>query len=253
MPQQPRAPRGPKRPASGKSSGARSAPLALRSRGLLVGYGESAESAVCPPIDVAVGAGAGLAVVGANGSGKSTFLRAVVGLLPPLGGRVEVLGREVDEREAEFRAAVATVMDEDTAFPALTVREHLLLLARGHGVAKASSLVTDLVEEFGIAERQDAMPTALSSGQRRRMLLAAAFVRPHRLLVMDEPEQRLDAGARDRLGKRLAAERANGVTVVMATHDPALVSAVASRSLLITEQAATVASPQAALDLIAAL
>ncbi|TNU74002.1 ABC transporter ATP-binding protein [Miniimonas arenae] len=225
---------------------------ALRSQGLLVGYGESAATAVCPPIDVSVPPGAGLAVVGANGSGKSTFLRAVVGLLAPLGGKVEVFGREVDEREAEFRSAVATVMDEDAAFPALTVREHLLLLARGHGVAKASDLVTELVDEFGLGERQRAMPAALSSGQRRRMLLAAAFVRPRKLLVLDEPEQRLDAGMRDRLVTRLRAERAAGVTVVMATHDPALVGA-ASHALLLTESSVRSTKPAQALAFIEAL
>lgn len=225
-------------------------PAALRTRGLLVGYGESTESAVCPPINLTLAPGRALAVVGANGSGKSTMLRAIVGLLPPLAGEVEVLGRAVDEREAGFRAAVATVMDEDAAFPALTVREHLLLLARGHGMERASDLVTELLEEFGLTERQRAMPTALSSGQRRRMLLAAAFVRPRKLLVMDEPEQRLDAGMRDRLGLRLAAERAAGVTIVMATHDPALVSAVATNALLLSEERAEVARPAAALTLI---
>src|SRR5690625_7879921 len=70
-----------------------------------------------------------------------------------------------------------------------------------------------------ISERQNALPTALSSGQRRRLLLAAAFVRPRTLLVLDEPEQRLDSGMRDRLAERLAAEREAGGGVVMATHD----------------------------------
>ncbi|WP_454295424.1 ABC transporter ATP-binding protein [Salana multivorans] len=232
---------------------AKSSTVMLRARDLLVGYGESAESAVCPPISVTIPPGAALAVVGANGSGKSTFLRAVVGLLPALGGSVELFGRPVDERDPDFRASVATVMDEDAAFPALTVREHLLLLARGHGVAQASDLVTSLTSEFGIAERERAMPTALSSGQRRRMLLAAAFVRPRRVLVLDEPEQRLDAGMRDRLGERLAADRASGVTIVMATHDPVLVKQVATHALVITDDGAKQAKPQAALDLIAML
>lgn len=232
---------------------AKSPPALLRARDLLVGYGENAESAVCPPISVTIPPAAALAVVGANGSGKSTFLRAVVGLLPALRGSIELFGRPVDEREAEFRAAVATVMDEDAAFPALTVREHLLLLARGHGVAQASDLVSDLTREFGIADRERAMPTALSSGQRRRMLLAAAFVRPRRVLVLDEPEQRLDAGMRDRLGARLAAERSKGVSVVMATHDPVFVREVATHALVITDDGARQAKPQAALDLIAKL
>ncbi|PWD49406.1 ABC transporter ATP-binding protein [Serinibacter arcticus] len=226
---------------------------AVRATSLLVGYGESADSAVCPPVTIDVAAGRALAIVGANGTGKSTLLRAIVGLLAPVGGKIEVLGREVDEREAHFRAAVSTVMDEDASFPSLTVREHLLLLARGHGVAQASALVTELIAEFGLTERARAMPTALSSGQRRRMLLASAFVRPRRLLVLDEPEQRLDAGMRDRLAQRLIAERADGVTVVMATHDPALVATVATEALLISEQSARRTSPKDAVAAIEAL
>lgn len=234
--------------AAGKSKGKND--VIVKAQGLLVGYGESADSAVCPPVDFTVRAGQALALVGANGTGKSTLLRAVVGLLPPLAGTVHAFGREVDEREAGFRAATATVMDEDAAFPALTVREHLLLLARGYGVVHASDLVSDLLEEFGIAERERAMPTALSSGQRRRMLLAAAFVRPHRLLVLDEPEQRLDAGMRDRLGERLAAARGDGVAIILATHDPDLVRAVASHAVVLTEDEVRRASPTQAIEAI---
>ncbi|PFG20136.1 ABC transporter ATP-binding protein [Serinibacter salmoneus] len=210
-----------------------SATPAVKATDLLVGYGESTDSAVCPPISFQLPAGRALAVVGANGTGKSTLLRAVAGVLAPLAGRVDVLGTEVDEREATFRAAVSTVMDEDASFPSLTVREHLLLLARGHGVMQASDLVTDLVAEFGLTDRERAMPTALSSGQRRRMLLAAAFVRPRKVLLLDEPEQRLDAGMRDRLAQRLNDERNDGVAIVMATHDPKLVGEVASHALVI--------------------
>lgn len=207
----------------------------LRATDVLVGYGSTAESAVCPPISVGAAAGDVLAVVGANGTGKSTFLRAVAGLLDVLAGKIEIFGRPVDEREARFRADVATVLDDDSYLPALTVREHLLLTARGHGMTGVSDLVTEVIAEFGLTARERALPTALSSGQRRRLLLASAFVRPRQLLVLDEPEQRLDAGMRDRLAARLVAERTRGGTVVMATHDPVLVRGAATRAVLLGE------------------
>ena len=219
-------------------------PPVLRAKEVLVGYGESVESAVCPPISVTLAAGRSLAIIGANGTGKSTFLRAVAGLLQPLRGRVDVFGREVDEREAAFRANVATVLDEDSYFPSLTVREHLLLLARGHGVTHVSELVTELLEEFGLTDRERAVPTALSSGQRRRLLLAAACVRPRRLLLLDEPEQRLDAGMRDRLAERLVAETQAGGSVIMATHDPVLVERASTRVLLLADDAVRVVTPE---------
>lgn len=225
----------------------------VRASKVLVGYGSTPESAVCPPISVSIKPGQALAVVGANGTGKSTFLRAIAGLLEPLGGAIDVLGQPVDERSQRFRAEVATVLDEDSYLPALTLREHLLLTARGHGQSQVSDLVTEVITEFGLLARQHALPTALSSGQRRRLLLASAFVRPRTLMILDEPEQRLDAGMRDRLAERLAAERVAGGGVVLATHDPVLVRTVATTAVVIAEDQVRVLKPDQAASAIEAL
>lgn len=232
---------------------ARKRPTLVRATDVLVGYGSTVESAVCPPISVQVAPGQALAVVGANGTGKSTFLRAVAGLLEPLAGSIEVLGAPVDERARRFRAEVATVLDEDSYLPALTLREHLLLTARGHGATAVSDLVTEVVEEFGLAARQHALPTALSSGQRRRLLLASAFVRPRTLLVLDEPEQRLDPGMRERLAGLLVDDARDGVAVVLATHDPDLVARTGARGLLVGEDACVALDPADAHDALLAV
>ncbi|GAA4429997.1 ABC transporter ATP-binding protein [Georgenia halophila] len=203
----------------------------LAARGLVVGYGLP----VCPPVDLAVRPGEVLAVVGANGTGKSTLLRTLLGHLEPLGGHAELLGVEVDPRSVEVRAAVAQDLGDDAFFPALTVREHLLLTCYGHRVTGASDVVDGLLEEFGLLERSAALPAALSSGQRRRLLLAAALARPRSLLVLDEPEQRLDVGMRKHLVERLAEEREAGGAVLLATHDPAVVTGAATGVLHIGE------------------
>lgn len=207
---------------------------AVVARGLRVGYGETP---VCAPVDLAVAPGEVLAVVGPNGSGKSTVLRTLLGRLAPLGGTVEMLGRPVDERERAFRARVAGVGDDDAYFPGLSVREHLVLLARGHGVVEAGRVVDDVLDRFGITARVDAAPTELSSGQRRRLLLSAAFVRPRDVLVLDEPEQRLDPGTRRLVADLLAAEAARGVAVVLATHDPEVATRAGARGLLVGDEA----------------
>jgi len=222
----------------------------LEARGLRVGY---ADVAVCAPVDLTVAPGDLVVVIGANGSGKSTLLRTVLGLQAPLGGVVRAFGRDVDERERDFRARVAGVLDDDAFFPALTVREHLVLVARGHGVARAGAVVDALLDRFGIADQAGALPSALSSGQRRRFLLASGFARPRELLVLDEPEQRLDPGMRERLAGLLVDDARDGVAVVLATHDPDLVARTGARGLLVGEDACVALDPADAHDALLAV
>ena len=217
---------------------------------LSVGHGSAP---VCAPVDLRLDPGRTLAVVGPNGSGKSTLLRTLVGLLEPLDGIVAFDGAPVDERAAAFRRDVAAVLDDDAFFVSLTGREHLLLTARGHGVAAAEEVVDAEVEAFGLGERADALPSALSSGQRRRLALAGAFVRPARLLVLDEPERRLDAGMRARLATRLASLRDAGTAVLMANHDADVVGTVADEVLVVDDDACRLLDPVEAAGRIAEL
>ena len=212
----------------------------LDAQDLQVGYGGAV---VCAPVTISVAAGTAFGLVGPNGAGKSTVLQTLVGLLPPLGGTVTFDGRTVDEREAPFRRDVATVLDDDAFFPSLTGQEHLLLTARGHGVDDADDVVAAEIAEFGLGERAGALPSALSSGQRRRLALAAAFVRPARLLVLDEPERRLDTQMRRRLAGRLREEVEEGLTVVFASHDPDFLSTLARRVLVVGDEVSRVTGP----------
>ena len=223
--------------------------LVVDARGLAVGYGEVQ---VCAPLDLVLQAGEILAVIGANGSGKSTVLRTILGLLPPVDGVVSVLGREVDERDRRFRSAVAGVLDADAYFPGLTTREHLVLTARGFGVPSAGRVVDEVLETVGISHQADTVPEALSSGQRRRLLLATGFVRPRQLLVLDEPEQRLDVRMRRTLARMLREETVRGGAVLFATHDETLLRETGSPALLVTEEECRLLDPDTAADLLAA-
>ena len=191
---------------------------------------------VCAPVTVRLHPAAALALIGPNGVGKSTVLHTLVGLLAPLAGTVLIDGEPVDERQSSFRRDVAQVLDDDAFFPSLTAREHLLLTARGHGVVAAEAAVDAELAAFGLEDRADALPTKLSSGQRRRLALAAAFVRPARLMVLDEPERRLDADMRQDLAERLAGARDDGLAVLFASHDAAFVQTVADQALLLGEE-----------------
>ncbi|HET7387539.1 MAG TPA: ABC transporter ATP-binding protein [Nocardioidaceae bacterium] len=203
-------------------------PPLLRVRGLTRRFGEIA---VVHDLDLDVAAGHGLALVGRNGAGKSTVLRCIVGADRPTSGSVELNGVRIDERSERIRRDLAVAMDDMDFFPDLSVVEHLDLLARAHGVEDAEAVVDAVLAEVGLVPQSDQLPPTLSSGQRRRLALASAFVRPRRLLVLDEPEQRLDAAGRAWLAERLRAEKADGLGVLLASHDEQLVAAVADATL----------------------
>lgn len=178
--------------------------------------------------------GDAVALTGRNGAGKSTILRMLIGAIRPDEGRVEFEGTRMTETNPDIRRGVATVIDDLDFFPDLSVVEHLDLLARAHGVADPEPAVDAVLEEVQLVAQSGQLPGTLSSGQRRRLALATAFVRPRKLLVLDEPEQRLDVEGVEWLAERLVAERKKGLAIVMASHDPHLVSTVATRSVLVT-------------------
>jgi ABC-2 type transport system ATP-binding protein len=171
-----------------------------------------------------VRAGEAIALTGRNGAGKSTLLRCLIGADRPDDGTVEVCGNKMAETSPQIRRDVATVIDDLDFFPDLSVVEHLDLLARAHGISDPDDVV-DVVPQSG------QLPGTLSSGQRRRLALATAFVRPRKLLILDEPEQRLDTEGVAWLAARLKTERQQGLAIVFASHEPSLVSTVATRTV----------------------
>ncbi|MET3904111.1 ABC transporter ATP-binding protein [Paenarthrobacter sp. 4246] len=205
----------------------------LEADGLLVGY---AGAPVCGEVSASVDTGEVLGIVGVNGAGKSTVARTLAGRQASLAGDVKVHGLLIDPDAVPFRRQVSAVFDDDLFFPSLTVREHLLLIARGHSLDNPEASVEEELDFFGLQGRSHAIPDALSSGQRRRLLLAAGLIRPSSLLILDEPEQRLDPRMRVALGERIAAHAEDGGAVVLVTHDPQLLLATASTCLVIDEE-----------------
>ncbi|MFJ5885880.1 ATP-binding cassette domain-containing protein [Kitasatospora cineracea] len=190
---------------------------------------------VLHPVDLDLAAGECVALLGHNGSGKSTLLRIAAGRDLPTKGTVRFDGLPMNENDPRIRARVAVVGDTVAHYPDLTVREHLLLVAVAHGVADAADWVDQVLENRSLTERADALPSALSSGQLQALLLACALVRPRDLLLLDEPEQRLDPEARRRLAELLAAELADGVAVLLVTHHDDLAREVADRVLVLED------------------
>ncbi|HYP43887.1 MAG TPA: ATP-binding cassette domain-containing protein [Propionibacteriaceae bacterium] len=175
--------------------------------------------------------GEAIALTGRNGAGKSTLLRCLIGADRPDDGTVEVCGNRMAETSPQIRRDVATVIDDLDFFPDLSVVEHLDLLARAHGIEDPDEVVDEVLEEVQLVPQSGQLPGTLSSGQRRRLALATAFVRPRKLLVLDEPEQRLDTEGVAWLAGRLKSERQQGLAIVFASHEPSLVETVATRTV----------------------
>ncbi|MEW1861538.1 ABC transporter ATP-binding protein [Streptomyces sp. NBC_00669] len=197
------------------------------------------------PLDLDVTAGKCTALFGHNGSGKSTLLRIASGRDAPTSGQALFAGRPISEDDPEVRARVAVVGDTVACYPDLTVREHLELVTVAHAVDDAAGWIDQVLADRRLSDHADALPGALSSGQMQSLLLAAALVRPRDLLVLDEPEQRLDPDARQRLAELLVAEKESGVAVLLATHQAELAEAVADHLVALEDGRVAAQGPPA--------
>lgn len=171
--------------------------------------------------------GSTTALLGPNGAGKSTLVALALGLRRPDAGTVRVRGR--DPRDWRARTAVGAALQE-LAFPQpLRVRELVTLVARHFAAARAD----DVLERFGLAALVERQLGALSGGQRRRLGVALAFLGRPSLVVLDEPTAALDTEARRAVWAAVAAARADGAAVLVATHELGEAEAVASHAVVL--------------------
>jgi ABC-2 type transport system ATP-binding protein len=180
-----------------------------------------------------------VALIGANGSGKSTAVRTLAGLLEPSAGEVRVEGADPHrEPEAEqARARMALVPDNPVLYGDLTVREHVELVTVAHGLA-ASELddrIDALLDRLGLAHRKDFRPPELSRGMRQKTQLACALIRPTALLLLDEPVVGLDPPSQALLHELLLERKAAGCAVLLTTHQLRFAEGLADRGVLLSE------------------
>lgn len=192
----------------------------LVARRLSVGYDGRA---VVSGVDVLIAAGGSVALVGSNGSGKSTLLKTFAGLLAPVGGAFEVLGRPIVAASTE----VAYLSQSHPNGLALPIRSiDIVRMARfdqrGRFRRRSPSddaIVNESLERMGVAHLGNVALRDLSGGQQQRVFLAQALARRASLLLLDEPTAGLDATGRAAYLEAMAAERERGAAVVTATHD----------------------------------
>jgi len=180
------------------------------------------------PCDLAIAKGEYVAVVGPSGSGKSTFLN-VVGLLDrPSEGTYELDGIDVAGlREAQRTALrgrrIGFVFQSFHLLPHRTATENVMLAYLYHGQAGRAgrrAAAVDALDRVGLAHRRDAVPGRMSGGERQRVAIARALANRPSLVLCDEPTGNLDSATAGSVLALLDELHADGMTIVMITHDP---------------------------------
>jgi heme exporter protein A len=183
-------------------------------------------------VDLAVPAGAVLAVLGPNGAGKTTLLRILAGLARPSAGTVRYRGG-ADHRRA--RRLVGYIGHATFLYPALTARENLRFAARLHGVADADARIARLLAELDLEAFAERPAGAFSRGLAQRLAIARALVHDPGLVLLDEPFTGLDPVSADRLAVRIGALREGGRAGVLVTHDLARAAELADRAVVVVD------------------
>jgi ABC-type sulfate/molybdate transport systems ATPase subunit len=189
-------------------------------------------------VHLAVESGAVLAITGENGSGKTSTLDIIAGLLACTTGRISLNDRVFDDSttnqfvQPELRG-VSTVFQGGCLFSHMSVEKNVIF---GRGAALRNTPRFDsAVEQFNLADLLSRKPSTLSGGQRQRVALARAFLAPSEILLLDEPTTSLDATSRDEVRSAMKTffETYNGV-VVLVSHDDAEIAELATSVARIT-------------------
>jgi len=171
-------------------------------------------------IDFALGPGELLQVTGANGSGKTSLLRVLSGLLPPAEGELRWRDRPVRAGESGYLQSVAYVGHTDGIDPDLSAIENLQFAMRVAGGTPTTPQVESALASFGMVPAMHVPVRTLSQGQRRRVALARLALLPRTLWLLDEPLTSLDERAGECFDAHLDAHLRAGGIAIIATHQP---------------------------------
>lgn len=191
------------------------------------------------PMSLTVRESETVAIRGANGSGKTTLLQLITGLHEPTTGNVTVAGAAPSLRDTGFRARVAGMIGLPPFASDLTLLEHATLIGAtwGASVDDARDAAGSVFDELGLHRLVDRFPHELSSGQLQLAALALVLSRPYEVLVLDEPEQRLDAERLTRVIDCLNRRSRQGATLVVATHSARLSDELGARVVTLAKPA----------------
>ena len=188
---------------------------AIEVRGLTKRFGDKT---VVDGVDLAVPTGSVFGFLGPNGSGKTTCLRMICGLLEPTSGQGTCLGFDILHQRNEIKREVGYMTQKFSLYEDLTVRENLEFVARVYGMMRDKQVVPETLSRFDLEGRRDQLAGSLSGGWKQRLSLAACMLHQPRLLLLDEPTAGVDPKARRDFWEEIHELAAEGLTVLVTTH-----------------------------------
>ena len=189
--------------------------LAIDVRGLNKSFGDKH---VVRDLSLQVEYGQILGFLGPNGSGKTTSIRMLCGLLRPDSGSGTCLGYDVIRETASIKREVGYMTQRFSLWEDLTIRENLEFIARMYGMKDRGRAVADAIDALGLGSRKDQLAGTLSGGWKQRLALAACMLHNPKLLLLDEPTAGVDPKARREFWEEIHALAARGISVLVSTH-----------------------------------
>jgi ABC-2 type transport system ATP-binding protein len=192
-----------------------SAALAIDVHGLNKSFGDKH---VVRDLSLQVQHGHILGFLGPNGSGKTTSIRMLCGLLRPDSGSGTCLGYDVIRETASIKREVGYMTQRFSLWEDLTIRENLEFVARMYGMKDRRQAVAQAIDALGLGSRRNQLAGTLSGGWKQRLALAACMLHNPRLLLLDEPTAGVDPKARREFWEEIHALAARGISVLVSTH-----------------------------------
>jgi branched-chain amino acid transport system ATP-binding protein len=216
---------------------------------LQAGYGAVA---AIHGVSLTVGAGEIATLIGANGAGKSTTLKAIVGLLRPWAGRVSLDGERIDGRtpEALARKGVSLVPEGRRIFPGLTVEENLVVAttaSRPSRAGRAAALERVFALFPRLAERRRQLGWSLSGGEQQMLAIGRALMAEPRVLLLDEPSLGLAPRVVEEVFRQIEAINRAGITILLVEQNAAMALRAAGRAYVMERGRIVREGPAAAL------
>jgi len=189
--------------------------LAIDVRGLNKHFGDKH---VVNDVSLQVGRGEIFGFLGPNGSGKTTTIRLMCGLLTPDSGSGTCLGYDIRKQSREIKRRVGYMTQRFSFWEDLSIRENLEFIARIYEMRDRGQAVHDALTNLGLLNREHQLAGALSGGWKQRLALAACMLHQPELLLLDEPTAGVDPGARRDFWEEIHALAARGISVLVSTH-----------------------------------